>query len=947
MSVATALYAAFGIITVLFIHLMEKGQKPGKVVRHISVIILWVVVLSSLWTTHGWKAKRFLSGKSFRIWSVYHYYLGSKYFNELGYHDLYTQTIAADKEGSKQLRNVRIIRNLHTLEKEPVEHFVINRSRRFSDKRWNEFKKDVSYFTDLKSGSFYKEVLCDRGYNPTPFWTFFGSLLTNMLDIQNPLHRMFLLSLDIILGLFTVIICIWSFGALPTAIIFLIFILLPFNDKRLFGGMLTYDWFYTILLGLAFFNKNKGRLSAFFWAYTVMSRVFPAVFVSGIFITVCRDLWKTGSIHEVNRRFITAFAIFCCAGIILGSINAYGPESWGTFRENISEHATQHISGARRVGVKKILTVNILSSQKNSMQENLDKNMGLGVALQIALVLMAVFIVLKKQKTDAMLWMLPVFFAFAVSSRYYWSVFGCFSLLGITDGRKMPSLRGSIFCLGVIVCWCLYSFQVIDPHPRYVFMNILLFVGFILMMAWEIRQGIIKKKVNHSTEEMADENRIEGSEKKTVTRNRRSVITLCVSLSLLLSLSVFAFLVPASEVDIDQFPAWIQGYTNNLKWEKHYSERKLNPLTLDKSIKAGTAFMLNNQKPAGNFNYEYDFVTKKITEDDHQVRQAGALWGLALIYSYTKDHKLREPLERNMRYFFTHTVDGAVDGAQVVAYPGVYICHTGTVALTAMAVIEYLRMEKQGHVTIETSFKEEMVDRLNGYIEHLKYLRLRNGHFSSAYFLPVHIKYPKSSPYYDGETLLCMIKAAKYLEYNNLIPIIEHSAMRMAKYYTMEQWQKDSDSETTKGFFQWGCMSFWEYQDAGWKEAPVMGDSLISLAWWMIHKHDILKRARNTAYAFEGIIHAYLLAKCRNDNVAVCDLEFIIDRGLYKLTSWQVAGPLYFENPFLVKHYKNDPLAEGGVMNHRQEALLRIDVTQHQMHSVLLAREHIYGVNKF
>jgi len=942
MSVATVWYAAFGIIAVLFIHLMEKGQKPRKVIRHISTIILWVVVLSSLWTTHGWKAKRFLSGKSFRIWSVYHYYLGAKYFNELGYHDLYTQTLAADKEGPKQLRNVRIIRNLHTLEKEPVEHFVIKRSSRFSDKRWNEFKRDVNYFTSLKSGSFYKDVLCDRGYNPTPFWTFFGSLLTNTLDIQNSWHRMFLLSLDIILALLTAAVCIWSFGASPTAVIFLIFILLPFNDKRMFGGMLTYDWFYTILLGLAFLNKNMGRWSALFWTYTVMSRVFPAVFVSGIFITACRDLLKTGSINEVNRRFITAFAIFCCAGVILGSMNAYGPESWGTFRENISEHATQHILGARRVGVKKILTVDLLSQKEKSIHENLEKNKALGVSLQLVFILGTILVVLRKNKTDAMIWMLPVFFAFAVSSRYYWSVFACLVLLGIASDRKIPSLKGSLFCLGGIIIWCFYSFKVIDPHPRYVFMNVLLFFGFIFMMAWELGNGILNKKANGLSETKAAASHVPENINKKVKRDRRSLTALGVSFTLLFLLSIFVFVVPASKIELSQFHDWIEAYSTNLKWEKRYWEKKLNRRILDKSIKAGTAFMLNNQTPEGNFNYEYDFVKKEMTKDDHQVRQAGALWGLALIYSYTKDHKLKDPLERNMRYFFKHTVEGSVDGAQVVAYPGVYICHTGTVALTAMAVIEYLRMEKQGHVAIDASFKKEMVERLNGYIEHLKYLQLEDGHFSSAYFLPINTRYPKSSPYYDGETLLCLIKAAKYLEYNNLIPIIEHSAMRMAKYYTMEQWQTDSDSETTKGFFQWGCMSFWEYQDAGWKEAPVMGDSLISLAWWMIHKHDILQRERNTAYAFEGIIHAFLLAKSRNHNEALNDLEFIIDRGLYKLTSWQVDGPLNSVNPFLVKMYTYDRLAAGGIMNHSQEAPLRIDVTQHQMHSALLARKHIY-----
>jgi len=942
MSMATVWYAAAGLLCVLFLYFIVKGKDSGMMARHLTAIVLWVIFISSLWTIHGWKAKQFLTGADFRIWSVYHYYLGSKYFDELGYHDLYTQTLAADKDSSRQLRSVNIIRNLHTLEKEPVEHVVINRSSRFSDKRWGDFKKDVDYFTSLKSGRFYGEVLCDRGYNPTPFWTFFGSFLTNTLDIRNSWHRMCLLSLDLILALLTAGICIWSFGASPTAVLFLVFILLPFNDKRLFGGILTYDWFYAMLLGLAFLNKNMGRSSALFWAYSAMSRVFPAVFILGIFITACRDFWKKGAIDEVNRRFVTAFAVFCCAGIILGTFNAYGPESWGTFRENISEHATQHVSGARRVGVKKILTVDFLSQAEASIEDNLEKNKALGISLQIMLVLGTVWVVLKKNKTDAMIWMLPVFFAFAVSSRYYWSVFGFLALLGATDNGKMPSPKGALFCFGGIIVWCFYSFRVVDPHQRYIFMNILLFIGFIVMTAWEIGRGRLNQKAEVRAEKRATKGSLAKAPGEKINRDRRSLTALGMSFTLILLLSIFIFLVPASETNLTRFHDWMEAYADNLKWEKRYWDKKLNRNILDESITAGTSFMLNNQTSEGNFNYEYDFLKKEMTKDDHQVRQAGALWGIALIYRYTKDHRLKEPLERSMRFFFSHTVEGPVAGAQVVAYPDVYICHTGTVALTAMAVIEYLRMEKEGFVTIDASFKKEMIQRLNGYIEHLKYLRLGDGHFSSAYFLPVRIKYPESSPYYDGETLLCLIKAARYLEYGHLIPIIEHSAIRLAKYYTMEQWRKASDPEMTKGFFQWGCMSFWEYQDAGWKDAHVMADTLISLAWWMIYKHDILTRQRNTAYAFEGIIHAYLLAKSRNHSEALNDLEFTIDRGLYKLTSWQVGGPLNSANPFLVKTYTYDPLAAGGIMNHSREAPLRIDVTQHQMHSALLAREHVY-----
>ena len=164
----------------------------------------------------------------------------------------------------------------------------------------------------------------------------------------------------------------------------------------------------------------------------------------------------------------------------------------------------------------------------------------------------------------------------------------------------------------------------------------------------------------------------------------------------------------------------------------------------------------------------------------------------------------------------------------------------------------------------------------------------------------------------------------------------------MAKRYTIDAWQEDVDSPLTKGFYQWGSMAFWEYQDAGWKQGDMLGDCILVMAWWMINTHRTLARNRNTGYAYEGIIHAYRLAKTRKLQLATKVLVSTIDTGLYKLTGWQVGGPLESLNPFLLDHPTNDILALGGVMNQKNGASLRIDVTQHQMHAVILALKNVY-----
>ena len=115
---------------------------------------------------------------------------------------------------------------------------------------------------------------------------------------------------------------------------------------------------------------------------------------------------------------------------------------------------------------------------------------------------------------------------------------------------------------------------------------------------------------------------------------------------------------------------------------------------------------------------------------------------------------------------------------------------------------------------------------------------------------------------------------------------------------------------------------------------------VIDLAYWMIDVHRTLMRRRNTAYAYEGMICAWERARLTGNTEALQKIGDVINDGLYKLTSWQVGSPN--QNAFLLRNRSNDPKAIGGVMNHRKEAPLRIDVCQHQMHAVILATRFLY-----
>ena len=366
------------------------------------------------------------------------------------------------------------------------------------------------------------------------------------------------------------------------------------------------------------------------------------------------------------------------------------------------------------------------------------------------------------------------------------------------------------------------------------------------------------------------------------------------------------------------------------------SEGNLTCKILDKSLELGTEFILNNQKPEGNFNYEYDWINQLMNTADSEVRQAGALWGIALIYNDNPTTRLREAFEKGFEFFENYSVEGN-DGSKWIEYPNSQISgRTGTVALLSLSIIDFLRSAED----IDKEFEEKLISNLDKYLKFLISLRLDNGQFHQSYYFNNGTGHGSPSPYFDGETILALAKAAKYMDKHELIPMILESANSTYVAHVIEAKIQDPDSSITKGFFQWGCMSYFEIATTDWENYNNYSRYVIYLADWMIDIHRTLERTRNTAYAYEGIIHAYEIASRNNDSYRIGKYFSVINEGLYKLTTWQVGGPI--PNTFLQNHTTSDKFAIGGIMNHKEEPPLRIDVTQHQMHAVILAQKYVY-----
>ena len=123
----------------------------------------------------------------------FHYYLGSKYTQELGYKRIYECAAAAEIDMGKgaevrrrELRDLRV--NLIKPNTAPdVAAHIDECKPRFSPKKWEAFKKDVAWFAQVSRGGYWDNMQKDHGYNPPPVLDDGGQVLLVIWERRGPL----------------------------------------------------------------------------------------------------------------------------------------------------------------------------------------------------------------------------------------------------------------------------------------------------------------------------------------------------------------------------------------------------------------------------------------------------------------------------------------------------------------------------------------------------------------------------------------------------------------------------------------------------------------------------------------------------------------------------------------------------------------------------------------
>jgi len=450
----------------------ERAGRRQRILLGVAAALALTVIVAP---PHG------LAHREVAAWTWFHYYLGSKYFAELGYFGIYEQTVAADRDSGGPLANPSVIRDLHTYERVGSKVLdTVERDPAWTDERWAEFQADFDSLRPELTQLYWSDVLRDRGYNATPPWNTVGGWLTNAMSIQSGAHRRLIKAVDIA-GMAVVLwIFLRVFGGVRTGLFLLAFWAYPTTGGRFLGTLIQYDWFVVMCLAAAAAATGRRGWLGFLIGVATAMRVFPVVFLGGALAWTAVQLYDHRRLPTGTFRLAGGFLAALLLAGLLGSIGPRGMDAWPEFAEKIHVHNQHHRFGNARVGLAHTLTGKGLSHKRPGEAErprNLERRAPQRIAMSAVLVLLLGLAVRRRDELDATLLMLVAFFVLSVASRYYWTLLSLFVLLGFGEGRpRWKLVLGSVLALLPSLLWFAHAPMHRSSWSDWVFFNQSLYV---------------------------------------------------------------------------------------------------------------------------------------------------------------------------------------------------------------------------------------------------------------------------------------------------------------------------------------------------------------------------------------------------------------------------------------------------------------------------------------
>jgi hypothetical protein len=406
---------------------------------------------------HGKQRPMFVHVTDMRIYQPF-----TKYFDELRFEGVYLASALAyaedERAGSIASIGATRIRDMHDFRLRTVAEVkdqMLAVKQRFSPARWDEFKRDMSFFREAM-GPGYLTSLDDHGANAPPTWIWLARLVLGhvpaseaSLTMAGLLDAVLLLAMAWAIGR--------SFGLLPMLVAMTVF---GATDLYMFGtnwggATLRHDWL--VLLGFAAcaLERQRWLLAGALIGFGAMLRVVPIVGLIGVgapalawVVTEWTRRRRPGlrallTEHAAAARVIAAAAVTMAAAfLITGALYSFGAWSdWGARIKALNDDmATNEVDLRMLIAGVDQTAVALMHARR-----------GLFVLAQLASLVVVVFAARKRPLEDAMLLALPLTLTLMNPLNYHEHMVFLLVLLGARAG--LLGIAGPLLAMCVAGYW--------------------------------------------------------------------------------------------------------------------------------------------------------------------------------------------------------------------------------------------------------------------------------------------------------------------------------------------------------------------------------------------------------------------------------------------------------------------------------------------------------------
>jgi hypothetical protein len=272
------------------------------------------------------------------ITDSFHYYMGPKYFRELGYTDLYTCVAAAEVQlGGRAQIGKRLYRDLATNQAMPG-HQVLKQARscreRFTPAAWKRFVHDVDWFRQRVP--FWAVMMQDWGYNATPAWNALGALLAGTSPVTES-QLLWLTRLDAALLLACAAFICWAFGWRTLCVTSIFWGTYTASSYGWTGGsILRHEWLLASVAGVCLLKKQRPLAAGAAITYAATLTVFPGFLAVGIGLKAIGEWFHARRIaFSIEQRRLLLGAALTLAVVLPASVPSGGTAAaWAGFVTN-------------------------------------------------------------------------------------------------------------------------------------------------------------------------------------------------------------------------------------------------------------------------------------------------------------------------------------------------------------------------------------------------------------------------------------------------------------------------------------------------------------------------------------------------------------------------------------------------------------------------------------